>query len=172
MSREARPIAIACCRRSADAEARDLYPDPDAAPLQAALRRTGASANLVAWDDPAVVWEDFARVVISSTWDSVDRPAQYLGWARHVADVTILVNDFAFIEWGLDKVHQKELGAAGVPVLPTTWVAPGEDWGPRPGPSSSSSRPCRPAGAAPPVTPRATRRPSATYEGSKPPARP
>jgi hypothetical protein len=41
-----------------------------------------------------------------------------------------LVNDIAFVDWNLDKVHQIELGAAGVPVVPTTWVAPGDAWEP------------------------------------------
>jgi hypothetical protein len=66
--------------------------------------------------------------VVSSTWDSVDRPAQYLAWARRVAAVTLLVNGPAFIEWGIDKTHQRELEAAGVPVIPTVWVTPGQQW--------------------------------------------
>jgi hypothetical protein len=123
-------VAIASCRRTADADPRDLYPDPDAQPLQAALSIMGASSVLVSWDDPSMAWEDFPRVVVSSTWDSVDRPSEYLAWARSTAAATMLINDLAFIEWNLDKRHQRELASAGVPVVPTVWVDPGEPWEP------------------------------------------
>ena len=119
-----REVAVACCRRSAEAGPTDLYPDPDAAPLQAALSQLGALSTLVAWDDPAADWGSFSHVVVSSTWDSVDRPTEYLAWAHGVAAQSVLVNPVPVIEWCLDKVHQKALAAAGVPVVPTTWVTP------------------------------------------------
>ncbi|MGH9095526.1 MAG: hypothetical protein ACRDXE_10230 [Acidimicrobiales bacterium] len=67
---------------------------------------------------------------MSSTWDSVDRPAEYLGWARSVAGVSRLINPTEVLDWDLDKVYLRELEAAGVPVIPTTWVAPGDAWEP------------------------------------------
>jgi hypothetical protein len=90
----------------------------------------GATSARVAWDDPRAVWSGFSHVLISSTWDSVDRPDEYLEWTRKVSGETHLVNSGATIEWGIDKVHQCELAAAGVPIIPTTWVAPGESWAP------------------------------------------
>ncbi len=123
-------IAIASCRRAPGAGPHDLYPDPDASPLQAALEAAGVPSAVVSWDDSSVAWEGFSRVVLSSTWDSVDRPLEYLAWARHVASLTVLVNDAALVEWNFDKVHQRELEAAGVPVIPTAWVAPGDRWQP------------------------------------------
>ncbi|MGI8751048.1 MAG: ATP-grasp domain-containing protein [Acidimicrobiales bacterium] len=67
---------------------------------------------------------------MSSTWDSVDRPGEYLDWARSVSALSMLVNPVDVLEWNLDKVHQRELGAAGIPVIPTTWVAPGDAFNP------------------------------------------
>ena len=121
-------VAVACCRRSGEASPTDLYPDPDAAPLRAALGELGARSTLVSWDDPAAEWGTFSHVVVSSTWDSVDRPAEYLAWARRVAALSDLVNPAPVIEWCLDKVHQRDLAVAGVPVVPTTWVATDETW--------------------------------------------
>jgi hypothetical protein len=121
-------VAIACCRRSGDARPDDLYPDPDAAPLRSALASMGVSSALVAWDDPGADWASFSRVLVSSTWDSVDRPAEYLAWARRVDAATTLVNPAVVIDWGLDKVHQRQLAEARVPVVPTTWVGPGSEW--------------------------------------------
>ncbi len=121
-------VAVASCRRSADAGPEDLYPDPDAGPLQKALAALGVRSVLVAWDDPSAKWASFSHVLVSSTWDSVDRSTDYLRWVHQVAEVTRLVNPPDVIEWGLDKVHQKELAVAGLPVIPTTWLSPGDKW--------------------------------------------
>lgn len=123
-------MGVACCRREPNAAASDLYPDPDAEPLQRSLAEVGAIGILVAWDDPRVSWESFERVVISSTWDSVDRPAEYLEWADTVSSKTVLVNAASVLAWGLDKAHQRNLAEAGIAVIPTRWVPPGEEWEP------------------------------------------
>ncbi|GAC1532621.1 MAG: hypothetical protein NVS3B12_10710 [Acidimicrobiales bacterium] len=44
--------------------------------------------------------------------------------------MTTLVNSSELIEWNLDKVHQRDLQAAGVPTIPTTWVTAGSVWAP------------------------------------------
>jgi glutathione synthase/RimK-type ligase-like ATP-grasp enzyme len=121
-------IAVAGCRRLDDGDPADLYPDPDAAPLRSALRKLGVESRLVSWDDPNVEWATFSHIVVSSTWDSVDRPEEYVAWAQRVSAVTKLVNDVSVIQWNLDKVYLRELEAAGVPVIPTRWVAPAESW--------------------------------------------
>jgi hypothetical protein len=123
-------LAMACCRSSREARATDLYPDPDAAPLQEALWALGVTSELVAWDDPGVDWASYAHVVVSSTWDGVDRPGEYLAWARRVAALSNLVNPLPVIEWDFDKVHHKDLAAAGVPIVPTTWFEPASMWVP------------------------------------------
>jgi hypothetical protein len=123
-------VAVACCRRSGEAGPTNLYPDPDAAPLQAALSELGARSTLVAWDNPAAEWGSFSHVVVSSTWDSVDRPVEYLAWAQRVMAQSALVNPAPVIEWCLDKVHQRGLAAAGVPTVPTTWVTPEDTFSP------------------------------------------
>jgi hypothetical protein len=125
-----RDLALAGCRRFGEACATDLYPNPDSAPLQEALRVLGARSELVAWDNRDVDWGSYSHVVVSSTWDSVDRPAEYLAWARDVAAVSNLLNPLPVIEWGIDKVHLKELTTAGVPVVPTTWVHHPSRWVP------------------------------------------
>jgi hypothetical protein len=119
-------VAIAACRRTAESPPDDLYPDTDAGPLADALAARGASVRTVSWDDPTVDWSDFDRVVVSSTWDSVDRPTEYLAWTDSVGDGH-LVNPARVLRWGLDKTHQIDL-AAVVPVIPTTWVRPGQPW--------------------------------------------
>ena len=57
-------------------------------------------------------------------------PGNISAWARRVAAVSNLVNPLPVIEWDFDKVHHKELAAAGVPIVPTTWVDPASRWAP------------------------------------------
>ena len=123
-------VAIACCRASDTAAPTELYPDPDAGVLRNALGEFGARSALVAWDDPDIDWAAFDVVIVSSTWDSVDRPTEYLEWTMLVSALSTLLNPADVIEWGIDKTHQQALAEGGVPVIPTTWLAPGEMWQP------------------------------------------
>jgi hypothetical protein len=118
---------VAACRASPTAAADELYPDPDWQPLSTALRAEGIGSTLVAWDDAAIEWADFDAVVIQSTWDSVDRPAEYLAWADHVGAVTVLMNPAPVVRWNLDKRYLRELEEMGVPVVPTRWLPPGTE---------------------------------------------
>ncbi|HZT67099.1 MAG TPA: hypothetical protein VFA11_15025 [Acidimicrobiales bacterium] len=126
-------IAIAGCRAAASADPEDLYPDPDSELLVAALRARGRRAAMVSWDDPAVTWEAIGVVAVRSTWDSVDRPAEYLRWARHVGEVSTLVNPADVLAWNLDKVYLADLAGLGVPVVPTRFLRPGTSWALPPG---------------------------------------
>jgi glutathione synthase/RimK-type ligase-like ATP-grasp enzyme len=101
--------------------------DEDEPIALAALARTGVSVEVVDWDDPAVDWSGFDRVVLRSTWDYPERLAEFLPWLDGVAAVTELVNPPATVRWSLDKQYLRELADAGVPVTPTVFVAPGEE---------------------------------------------
>lgn len=121
-------IAIACCRSSGDGDPGDLYPDPDSDLLVATLTKMGLPAALVSWDDPAVIWERIDLVAVRSTWDSVDRPREYLRWAFAVDRVSTLVNPAKVLAWNLDKAYLEVLARLGVPVVPTRFVRPGSPW--------------------------------------------
>jgi hypothetical protein len=125
-------VAVAGCRREAQSGPGDLYPDPDVAPLRAALGSLGVESRWVSWDDASIEWGNLDRVLISGTWDSVDRPGEYLNWARQVALVSTLVNGAGFLEWNINKRYLRDLAAAGLPTVPTDWVEPGRSWEPPP----------------------------------------
>lgn len=121
-------LAIAACRYSDSSPPDELYPDPDAAVLAPALLAAGTtSVAVVSWDDPGVDWASFDLVFVSSTWDSVDRPEEYLAWTASVGEVSVLANPPDVIAWNLDKRYLQDLEAAGLPGVPTTWVAPSDD---------------------------------------------
>lgn len=120
-------VAIAACRRTEHSPPDDLYPDPDAALLAPALHAAGASSvAVVSWDDPGVAWSAFDVVFISSTWDSVDRPSEYLAWSARVGERSRLVNPPEVVAWCLDKIYLRGLSSVGLPVVPTVWVGPSD----------------------------------------------
>jgi glutathione synthase/RimK-type ligase-like ATP-grasp enzyme len=103
--------------------------DPDLPPLVEALQRAGASVSTPFWDDSAVDWSGFDLAVLRSTWDYVERIADFRAWARRCAAQTRLFNPPALLEWNTDKHYLQHLYRAGVAVVPTCYVEPGADPG-------------------------------------------
>jgi hypothetical protein len=113
----ARPqVALATCAAWPDL-------DDDGPALLAALERVGIDGRPAVWDDPAVDWAAYDLAVVRSTWDYVPRCAEFLAWA---ATVPRLANPADVLAWNTDKRYLDELAGAGVPVVPTVFVAPGE----------------------------------------------
>lgn len=65
--------------------------------------------------------------MLRSAWNYHERPGDFRAWARSVPR---LVNPVAAVEWNTDKRYLRELTAAGVPVVPTAWIDPGDTWTP------------------------------------------
>ncbi|GAA4246241.1 hypothetical protein GCM10022255_016730 [Dactylosporangium darangshiense] len=101
--------------------------DEDDRALIPALAARGIAAEPVAWSDPAADWSGYDLAVIRNTWDYARRRDEFVAWARAVPR---LANPAGVIEWNTDKRYLRDLAAAGVPVVPTTWVEPGEEWVP------------------------------------------
>ena len=95
---------------------------------RAALDALGIDAVAVVWSDPAVDWSSFDLVVANGAWDNIHQPSEFLAWVdeRELGGVPT-VNSPATLRWNLDKRYLRDLEAAGVPVVPTTWVEPGPD---------------------------------------------
>ena len=99
----------------------DLYDDDRAA--LAPLADEGIDAEPVVWDAAGADWSSYDLVVVRSTWDYTSRREEFLDWA---ASVPRLLNPADVLAWNTDKRYLSELAAAGVPVVPTAFVAPGE----------------------------------------------
>ncbi|WP_327314802.1 ATP-grasp domain-containing protein [Streptomyces sp. NBC_01235] len=98
--------------------------DDDLPVLLAALEAAGAEADAVFWDDGDVDWASYDLVVIRSTWDYSWRAGEFTAWAAKVAAVTRLANPAGVVRWNADKRYLGELAAAGVPTVPTRYLAP------------------------------------------------
>ena len=99
----------------------------DTPALLDALTDLGVDPSAQVWDDPRVDWPSYDLVVVRSTWDYTGRREEFLAWAEAVPR---LANPAPVLRWNTDKRYLAELAAAGVPVVPTTFVAPGEAFAP------------------------------------------
>jgi glutathione synthase/RimK-type ligase-like ATP-grasp enzyme len=97
--------------------------DDDDRPLVPALARRGVTAEPVVWDDPTIDWARFDLTVLRSTWDYTTRRDAFVTWARSVPR---LANPAELIEWNSDKRYLDDLAAAGVSVVPSRFVPPGD----------------------------------------------
>ena len=100
--------------------------DDDGPVLLAALGARGLAAEPAVWTDPDVDWPAYDLVVVRCTWDYHERRADFLDWAGRVAAVTTLANSADVLAWNTDKTYLRTLQEAGLPVVPTDWLEPGD----------------------------------------------
>lgn len=93
-------------------------------PLLPALERAGADVALEVWDDPDVAWHDYDRVVLRWPWDYTHKRDAFVEWAESVGDR--LHNRPAVLRWNSEKSYLADLRAAGLSVVDTTLVRPGD----------------------------------------------
>jgi glutathione synthase/RimK-type ligase-like ATP-grasp enzyme len=112
-------VALVSCR--------DLpEPDPDAAPLAAALEAAGLSSQVMAWDDESLDWSVPRLAVLRSCWNYPQHPVEFEAWATATARATRLLNPLPIVEFSVHKRYLLALEAAGVPVAPTVLVEKGD----------------------------------------------
>jgi glutathione synthase/RimK-type ligase-like ATP-grasp enzyme len=118
MSRAMR-LALATCRALPAWEVDDR-------PLRAELEARGAEIHEPPWDDAAVDWSEFDACLIRTTWDYMERAAEYLEWADRVARATQLFNPAPVVRWNLHKSYLRDLERRGVAIVPTIWLEAGQ----------------------------------------------
>ncbi|WP_018811205.1 ATP-grasp domain-containing protein [Salinispora pacifica] len=111
-------VAIVTCAALPDLETDDRL-------VHAPLAARGITAEAVIWDDPAVDWAGYDLVVLRSPWDYTARRDAFVAWA---ATVPALANPADIVRWNTDKRYLEQLSAAGVAVVPTSWIEPGQQW--------------------------------------------
>lgn len=112
-------IALATC-----AQIPDL--DDDSGLARTALAEAGHRVEARVWDDD-VDWSGYDLVVVRSTWDYTARRAEFVQWAERVAGLTRLANPAGVLGWNSDKHYLANLAEAGLPVVPTAFLEPGDD---------------------------------------------
>jgi glutathione synthase/RimK-type ligase-like ATP-grasp enzyme len=90
-----------------------------------ALLRHLPQAEVVAWEDD-IDWSAYSAVILRSTWNYTERLPEFIAWLERVDAVTRLFNPLPVIRWNTDKRYLADAAAAGIPVVPTVFVAQGE----------------------------------------------
>ncbi|MGA4982202.1 ATP-grasp domain-containing protein [Streptomyces cellulosae] len=114
-------VALVTC-----ADGPDVAEDRDLPVLVRALNEAGAEASAEVWDDSRVDWARFDLAVIRSTWDYSWRAAEFTAWAERCGVLTRLANPADVVRWNTDKRYLADLAAAGVPVVETRYLEPGD----------------------------------------------
>jgi hypothetical protein len=78
----------------------------------------------VSWDDASADWDAFDAVIVRSTFDYSRRRDEFLAWADALDGR--LRNPPAVLRWNSDKRYLSDLASAGLPVVPTIFVSPGD----------------------------------------------
>lgn len=113
-------IALVTCAALPDLSEDDRLALPEFA-------RRGLAVEPVAWDDARVEWDRFDLVVVRSTWDYTERAEDFLAWLERMEAAGVpLWNPAPLLRWNADKRYLRDLGAAGVPVIPTRWLDAGD----------------------------------------------
>lgn len=95
--------------------------DGDDDGLVDALRRRGLHARWLSWDDPQTETADL--VILRAAWDYAERRQEFLAWTARVRN---LLNPPRVVAWNSDKHYLEDLAAAGVPIVPSYFVEPGD----------------------------------------------
>jgi glutathione synthase/RimK-type ligase-like ATP-grasp enzyme len=112
-------VAIATC-----SDLPDL--DEEGRLLRDTLRARGVDAEPAVWNEEHQ-WDRFAAVVLRTTWDYFRSISEFLAWARRIG--SRLINPPSMVAWNADKLYLLELARKGIPIIPTQYVRPGEDFG-------------------------------------------
>ncbi len=100
--------------------------DEDLAPLADALRKAGASVEILAWDDFSVSWQRFDAIVLRSTWDYTERLPEFLAWCKSTAKQTRMLNPADVVKWNTDKHYLADLAKKKCPVVESVFIEPGQ----------------------------------------------
>lgn len=105
-------LRIATCRPLPE-------PDVDEDILLDALRARGIDARIAAWNDPRETWDERVPTVIRSTWDYIHDVAAFGAWVERAERASPLWNPARVVLGNLHKRYLLDLGARGIPVVPT-----------------------------------------------------
>jgi hypothetical protein len=100
--------------------------DEDGPALLGALADRHLTAEPAVWTDPDVDWSAYDLVVVRCTWDYHERRDEFVDWGHRVEAVTRIANPAAVLAWNTDKTYLRALQEAGLPVVPTDWLEPGD----------------------------------------------
>jgi len=96
----------------------EVYDDLLVQPLLA----LGWKVHMVSWRDETVNWNDYAAVIIRSTWDYQDDATAFLHVLNQIEQSSAhLENSLKTVQWNIDKKYLRELENNTVNIVKTLW---------------------------------------------------
>ncbi len=93
--------------------------------LLASLRARGVVTTWQPWDDAAFPWNENDLIVARTVWDYSLRHDEFIGWLDGLT--APVENDPELLRWNSDKRYLDDLLEEGLPVVPTSFVEPGDE---------------------------------------------
>ena len=111
--RENERIAIISSEKFANKINEDLL-------LRDMLLSYGEKADIVAWEDKSIVWQDYKCAILRSAWGYHKQVDKFLSFLQNLKQLNIKVfNDVDVIAWNINKEHQfNDLKKLGINLLP------------------------------------------------------
>ena len=86
------------------------------------LEKLGWNVRTISWRDQDADWNDFAAVIIRTTWDYQKYPAEFLRLLQKIDESRArLENSLQTVRWNLSKAYLRDLESRGVKIVPTVW---------------------------------------------------
>jgi glutathione synthase/RimK-type ligase-like ATP-grasp enzyme len=85
------------------------------------LQMLGYKVELVPWQKTNVQWQQYAAVIIRTTWDYHNKLSTFLQVLEQIQSQTLLANPFEIARWNADKIYLKDLQEKGARIVPTIW---------------------------------------------------
>ncbi len=92
--------------------------------LYTPLQQQGWLCELVSWHNKEINWNEYAAVLIRSTWDYQDDSEAFVRVLERIEKSSALLeNKLELVRWNMDKCYLQDLELAGVTIVPTTWMS-------------------------------------------------
>src|SRR3954470_15758272 len=85
------------------------------------LRELGWDVETVSWRQTRAKWNEYAAVIIRTTWDYQKNLPTFLRVLQEIDSNTRLANSLSIATWNADKIYLRELKERGADIVPTIW---------------------------------------------------
>ena len=92
-----------------------------------ALEKHGLQTKRVAWSDDTFDWSTTKIALFRTTWDYAEKFLEFSDWLMEVSMKIKLINDYETVIWNLDKHYLEDIERAGVNVVETYFIEPGDE---------------------------------------------
>lgn len=85
------------------------------------LKNIGWIAEEISWRNENVKWNEYAAVIVRSTWDYQNDSKKFLDVLEKIDNVSHLENNFELMKWNMNKNYLFDLEKKGVRIVETIW---------------------------------------------------